>query len=71
MEPIDISFKVFNTDRTKNREVMRFALLEVKVNKYRERINTVTTDLNGMDMFLGYNWLVKNNPEVNQKTDTI
>jgi len=28
-------------------------------------------DLNSMDMFLGYNWLVKHNPEVNWNTGTI
>ena len=28
-------------------------------------------DLNGMDMFLGHNWLVKHNPEVNWKNGTI
>ena len=28
-------------------------------------------DLNGMDMFLGHNWLVKHNPEVNWKNGMI
>ena len=28
-------------------------------------------DLNGMDIFLGHNWLVKHNPEVNWEKDTI
>ena len=28
-------------------------------------------DLDGTDMFLGYDWLVKHNPEVNQKNGTI
>ena len=27
--------------------------------------------LNSTDMFLGYNWLVKNNPEVNLNIETI
>ena len=38
-ELINISFEVFNTNRTKNRKVMRFTLLEVEVNKYKERID--------------------------------
>jgi len=46
--------KFFNVNRTKNREVTRFAALELKINRYTERINTVVTDLNGIDMFLGY-----------------
>ena len=28
-------------------------------------------DLNGTDMFLGHNWLVKHDPEVNWDKDTI
>ena len=47
------------------------APLEVKVNSYKEQLEAVVTDLNGMDMFLGYNWLVKHNPEVNWKNGTI
>ena len=63
-ELIDRSFEVFNADGTKNREVIWFVLLKVKINRYKEQINIAVTDLNGMDMFLGYNWLVKHNPEV-------
>ena len=61
-KPMNISFKVFNADRTKNRGVMRFAPLEIKVNRYREKINATVIDLN---IFLGYDWLVKHNPKFN------
>ena len=54
-EPIDRSFEVFNADGTKNREVTRFVLLELEINRHTKRINAAVTDLNGMDMFLGYN----------------
>ena len=64
-EPIDRSFEVFNTDRTKNGEVIWFVLLEVEINGHKEQIDTVVTDLNSIDMFLEYDWLVKHNPEVN------
>ena len=64
-EPMDRSFKVFNIDGMKNGEVTQFALLEVKINRYKEQINAAVIDLNSTDMFLGYNWLVKYNPEVN------
>ena len=70
-KPADISFEVFNTDSTKNREVTWIALLEVKINGYKEQIDVVAIDLNGTDIFLGYNWLVKHNPEVNWKRGTI
>jgi len=53
-EPMDRSFEVFNTDRTKNGEVTRFALLEVEINGHKEQINAAVTDLNDTDMFLGY-----------------
>jgi len=33
---MDISFKILNTDRTKNGKVMRFALLKIKVNGHRK-----------------------------------
>jgi len=64
-EPMDKSFKVFNADRTKNRKVIWYTLLKVKINGHKKNINAVVTDLNDMDIFLEYSWLVKHNPEVN------
>ena len=54
MEHMDRSFEVFNADGTKNGEVTRFAPLEVKINRHKEQIDAAVTDLNGTDMFLGY-----------------
>ena len=71
MKSIDFSFKVFNADGTKNGEVTKVAPLEVEINKHKETLEAVVTDLNEMDMFLGHNWLVKHNPEVNWKNGTI
>ena len=34
-------------------------------------MEVAVTDLNGADIFLGHNWLVKYNPEVNWKNRTI
>jgi len=51
-KPVNISFKVFNTDGTKNGEVTRFVPLKVKINRHREQIDTTVTDLNGINMFL-------------------
>ena len=70
-EPMERSFEIFNADGTKNGEVTWFAPLEVEINGHKEQINTAVTDLNGIDMFLGYNWLVKYNPEVNWSTETM
>ena len=68
---IDRLFKVFNINRTKNREVIIFVLLKLEISRHTERIDTVVTDLNGMDMFLGYDWLVKHNLEVNWNMRTL
>ena len=64
-KPIKFSFKVFNVDGTKNGEVTKVAPLEIKINKHKEQLEAAVTDLNRTDMFLGHNWLVKYNPEVN------
>ena len=64
---IDKSFKVFSTDKTKNREVTRFAPLELKINRYIEKINIVVIDLNSINIFLEYNY----NLEVNWNKGTI
>jgi len=71
MRPINFSFEVFNADGMKNKEVTKVALLEIKINKHTEQLEAVVTDLNGTDMFLGHDWLVKHNPEVNWKNGTI
>ena len=62
---------MFNADGTKNGEVTRMAPLEVKINRYKETLEAAVTDLDGMDMFLGHDWLVKYNTEVNWKNSTI
>ena len=68
---INFSFEVFNADRTKNGEITKVAPLEIEINRHKEKLEAAVMDLVGMDMFLGHNWLVKHNPEVNWKTGTI
>ncbi len=67
--PINFLFEVFNADGMKNREVTRVVPLEIKINSHKEQLEVAVTDLDGMDMFLGHDWLVKHNPEVNWKND--
>jgi len=69
--PINFLFEVFNADRTKNREVTKVAPLEVKINRHKETLEAAVTDLDGTDIFLGHDWLVKHNPEVNWKNGII
>ena len=68
---IDFSFKVFNTDGTKNGEVTKVAPLEIEINRHKETLEVAVMDLDGIDMFLGHDWLVKHNPEVNWRNGTI
>jgi len=70
-KPINFSFEVFNTDGTKNGEVIRVASLEIEINSYKKQLEATVTDLNRIDMFLGHDWLIKHNPEVNWKNSTI
>jgi len=68
---IDFSFEVFNADGTKNGEVTKVAPLEIEVNGHKETLEVAVTDLDGTDMFLGHDWLVKHNLEVNWRNRTI
>jgi len=70
-KPINFSFEVFNADGTKNKEMTKVAPLEIKINRHKETLEAVVMDLDGTDMFLGHDWLVKHNPEVNWKNSTI
>ena len=70
-KPINFSFEVFNADRTKNGEVTKVAPLKIEINSHKKQLEAAVMDLDGTDMFLGYDWLVKHNPEVNWKNSTI
>jgi len=65
MKPINFLFEVFNANGTKNGEMTKVVLLEVEINGHKEILEVVVMDLNGTDMFLGHDWLVKHNLEVN------
>ena len=67
----DVLFEVFNADRTKNRGVTQFALLEVEINGHKERTNAVVMGLNSTDIFLEHDQLVKHNLEVNWDKEMI
>jgi len=64
-KPINFLYEVFNIDRTKNREVTRVVLLEIEINGHKEKLEATVINLNGTDMFLGHDWLVKHNLKVN------
>ena len=47
------------------------ALLEIEINGHKEQLEAAVIDLNRMDMFLGHNWFVKYNSEVNWRNEMI
>jgi len=51
--------------------VTKVASLEIEINRHTKQLEAAVTDLDGTDMFLGHDWLVKHNPEVNWKNGTI
>ena len=69
--PITFLFRIYNVDETKNTDITKVAPLEVEINKHKEYIEVAVINLNGTDMFLGHDWLVKHNPEVNWKESKI
>jgi len=70
-KPINFSFEVFNADGTKNGEVTKVVPLEIEINGHKETLEVAVTDLDGTDMFLGHDWLVKHNLEVNWQNRVI
>ena len=70
-KPINFSFEVFNVNGTKNGEMTKVIPLETKINRHKETLEAAVTDLDRTDMFLGYDWLIKYNPEVDWKNGTI
>ena len=64
-KPVNFSFEVFNADGTKNGEVTKVASLEIEINRHKETLEVAVMDLDGIDIFLGHDWLVKHNLEVN------
>ena len=71
MKLINFSFKVFDTDGTKNRKVTKVVPLEIEINGHKKQLEAAVMDLDGTNMFLGHDWLVKHNPEVNWKNGII
>jgi len=43
----------------------------VEINGHKKQINAAVMDLNSTDIFLGYDWLVKHNPEVDWSKKTM
>jgi hypothetical protein len=65
-ESLEWPFQAFNADGTKNGKnmVTQYAKLGINTGSYQEDIEPVVTQLQSVDIFLGHNWLVHHNPEI-------
>jgi len=66
-------FNIYNSDRLRNgkKTIREFVPLEINSNKHIEQIDAVVSEIKEMDLFLGHDWLVEHNPEVDWKEGVI
>jgi len=66
-------FNVYNLDRSRNGEktIWEFVPLEINSNGHIEQIDAVVSEIKETDLFLGHDWLVEHNPEVDWKEGVI
>jgi len=59
-------FNIYNSDGLRNGEktIREFVPLEINSNGHIEQIDVVVSEIKEIDLFLGHNWLVEHNPEV-------
>ena len=60
-------FNIYNSDRSRNGEktIREFVPLEINLNGHIKQIDAVVSEIKETDLFLGHDWLVEHNPEVN------
>jgi len=66
-------FDVYNSDRSRNGEktIKEFVPLEINSNGHIKQIDAVVSEIKETDLFLGHDWLVEHNPEVDWKEGVI
>jgi len=66
-------FDVYNSDGSRNRKKMikEFVPLEINSNRHIEQIDAIVSEIKEIDLFLGHDWLVEHNPEVDWKEEVI
>ena len=66
-------FNVYNSDGSRNGEktIREFVPLEINSNRHIQQIDAVVSEIKETDLFLGHDWLVEHNPEVDWKEEVI
>ena len=66
-------FDVYNSNGSRNgkKTIKEFVPLEINSNGHIGQIDTVVSEIKEIDLFLGHDWLVEHNPEVDWKEGVI
>ncbi|KXN83526.1 hypothetical protein AN958_01232 [Leucoagaricus sp. SymC.cos] len=66
-KPVNKLFKVFNADRAPSghKLITHYADITLDTHSHKEQVEAVITTLDSANMFLGHDWLIYHNPEIN------
>jgi len=72
-EKMKTTIEIYNSDRTQNKysKIKEVVPITLEAGGYMEQINVVVLGITETDVFLGYDWLEKHNPEIDWKKGTI
>ena len=73
MEKIKTMMEIYNSDGTWNKygKIKEIVPITLKTREHTEQINAVVLGITEIDIFLGYDWLEKHNPDIDWKKETI
>ena len=72
-EKIKTLMEIYNSDGTRNKygKIKEIVPITLEAGGHTEQINAVVSGITETDIFLGYDWLEKHNPEIDWKERTI
>jgi len=67
------TIEIYNSDGTQNkyRKIKEIVPITLEAGEHTEQINAVVSGIMKTNIFLGYDWLEKHNPEIDWKKRTI
>jgi len=73
IEKMKTTMEIYNSDGTQNRygKIKEFVPITLEAGGHMEQINAMVSGITETDIFLGYDWLEKHNPEIDWKKGTI
>jgi len=72
-EKMKTTMKIYNSDGTRNKygKIKEVVPITLETEGHIEQINAVVSGITETDIFLGYDWLEKHNPEIDWKKGMI